>query len=80
MPVLHEYFQVWGLTEERLQAAKPDAIVMHPGPLNRGIEISSDVADGGRSVILQQVSYGIAIRMAVMSMVPGRGAEADDAG
>tara|TARA_B100000405_G_scaffold176246_1_gene123232 strand:+ start:262 stop:1239 length:978 start_codon:yes stop_codon:yes gene_type:complete len=80
LPSSHEYFQVWGLTEERLQAAKPDAIVMHPGPLNRGIEISSDVADGGRSVILQQVSYGIAIRMAVMSMVLGRGAEADDAG
>jgi aspartate carbamoyltransferase catalytic subunit len=74
LPSSHEYFQVWGLTEERLQEAKPDAIVMHPGPLNRGVEISSEVADGDRSVILQQVSYGIAIRMAVMSMALGRGA------
>jgi aspartate carbamoyltransferase catalytic subunit len=79
LPSSHEYFQVWGLTEERLSAAKPDAIVMHPGPLNRGVEISSGVADGGHSVILQQVSYGIAIRMAVMAMTLGRGAEADDA-
>jgi aspartate carbamoyltransferase catalytic subunit len=79
LPSSHEYFQVWGLTAERLQAAKPDAIVMHPGPLNRGVEISSDVADGGRSVILQQVSFGIAVRMAVMSIVLGRGAENPDA-
>ena len=68
LPSEHEYFQLYGLTEERLQAAKPDAIVMHPGPINRGVEMDSQVADGPRSVILQQVSYGIAVRMAVMSM------------
>ena len=60
------------LTEEKLALAKPDAIVMHPGPINRGIEIDSEVADGGHSVILEQVSNGIAVRMAVMSMCLGR--------
>ena len=68
LPSEHEYFQLYGLTEERLSVAKPDAIVMHPGPINRGVEMDSQVADGSRSVILQQVSYGIAVRMAVMSM------------
>jgi aspartate carbamoyltransferase catalytic subunit len=68
LPSEHEYFQLYGLTDERLENAKPDAIVMHPGPINRGVEMDSSVADGPRSVILQQVSYGIAIRMAVMSM------------
>jgi len=68
LPSEHEYFQLFGLTDERLEAAKPDAIVMHPGPINRGVEMDSLVADGPRSVILQQVSHGIAIRMAVMSM------------
>jgi aspartate carbamoyltransferase catalytic subunit len=68
LPSEHEYFQLYGLTEERLQAAKEDAIVMHPGPINRGVEMDSQVADGPRSVILQQVSHGIAVRMAVMSM------------
>jgi aspartate carbamoyltransferase catalytic subunit len=68
LPSEHEYYQLFGLTEERLKAAKPDAIVMHPGPINRGVEMDSQVADGPRSVILQQVSYGIAVRMAVMSM------------
>ena len=68
LPSEHEYYQLYGLTEERLQAAKPDAIVMHPGPINRGVEMDSQVADGPRSVILQQVSHGIAVRMAVMSM------------
>jgi aspartate carbamoyltransferase catalytic subunit len=68
LPSEHEYFQLFGLTEKRLQYAKPDAIVMHPGPINRGVEIDTLVADGPRSVILQQVSFGIAIRMAVMSM------------
>jgi aspartate carbamoyltransferase catalytic subunit len=71
LPSEHEYFQLYGLTEERLSVAKPDAIVMHPGPINRGVEIGSEVADGSRSVILQQVTYGIAIRMAVMSMAIG---------
>jgi aspartate carbamoyltransferase catalytic subunit len=68
LPSEHEYFQLYGLTEARLAVAKPDAIVMHPGPINRGVEMDSQVADGSRSVILQQVSYGIAVRMAVMSM------------
>jgi aspartate carbamoyltransferase catalytic subunit len=71
LPSEQEYYQLYGLTEKRLAAAKPDAIVMHPGPINRGVEISSEVADGTRSVILQQVTYGIAIRMAVMSMTIG---------
>lgn len=68
LPSEHEYFQLFGLTDERLESAKNDAIVMHPGPINRGVEMDSLVADGPRSVILQQVSHGIAIRMAVMSM------------
>ena len=68
LPNEHEYFRLYGVTDERLKSAKPDAIVMHPGPMNRGIEMDSEVADGPRSVILQQVSYGIAVRMAVMSM------------
>lgn len=72
LPSAHEYFQTYGVTEKRLRAAKRDAIVMHPGPINRGIEIDSAVADGPRSVILQQVSYGIAVRMAVMAMIMGR--------
>jgi aspartate carbamoyltransferase catalytic subunit len=59
----------YGLTPERLALAKPDAIVMHPGPINRGIEIDSAVADGPRSVILDQVRFGIAVRMAVLSIV-----------
>jgi len=71
LPSEHEYFQLYGLTEERLQGAKQDAIVMHPGPINRGVEMASQVADGPRSVILQQVSFGIAVRMAVMSMAMG---------
>lgn len=68
IPSAHEYFARYGLTEARLGNARPDAIVMHPGPINRGVEIASEVADGNRSVILQQVTHGIAIRMAVMSM------------
>ncbi len=68
LPSESEYFRLYGLTNERLEAAKPDAIVMHPGPMNRGVEMDSEVADGPRSVILQQVSYGIAVRMAVMSL------------
>ncbi|HHI76452.1 MAG TPA: aspartate carbamoyltransferase catalytic subunit [Gammaproteobacteria bacterium] len=68
LPSEEEYFRLYGLTNERLAVAKPDAIVMHPGPMNRGVEMDSEVADGPRSVILQQVSYGIAVRMAVMSL------------
>jgi aspartate carbamoyltransferase catalytic subunit len=77
LPSSHEFFQYYGVTEEKLAVAHPDAIVMHPGPLNRGVEIDSDVADGSRSVILNQVSYGIAIRMAVMSMAIGSHAAAE---
>lgn len=69
LPSEREYFSLYGLTEERVKLAKPDAIVMHPGPVNRGVEIDSRVADGSQSVILQQVTNGIAVRMAVMSMV-----------
>ena len=68
LPSESEYFKCFGLTEERLKIAKPDAIVMHPGPINRGVEIDSNVADGPQSVILKQVSNGIAIRMAIMAM------------
>jgi aspartate carbamoyltransferase catalytic subunit len=68
LPSEHEFFQLYGLTEARLAEAHPEAIVMHPGPINRGVEIESQVADGPRSVILEQVSNGIAVRMAVMSM------------
>lgn len=69
---------MYGLTREKLRIAKPDAIVMHPGPINRGVEIESAVADGPQSVILDQVTYGISIRMAVMSMVLGRDAQSDN--
>jgi aspartate carbamoyltransferase catalytic subunit len=65
------FFRQFGLTQERLALAKPDAIVMHPGPMNRGVEIDSKVADGVQSVILKQVTFGIAVRMAVMSIVAG---------
>lgn len=71
LPSESEYFAGWGLTPERLRLAKPDAIVMHPGPINRGVEIDSRVADGPQSVILEQVTNGIVIRMAVMAMVAG---------
>ena len=68
LPSESEFFRLYGLNNEKLQLAKPDAIVMHPGPINRGVEIASEVADGPRSVILNQVTFGIAVRMAVMSM------------
>lgn len=77
LPSEQEYYQRYGLTAEKLRLAKPDAIVMHPGPINRGVEIASEVADGPQSVILQQVSNGIAVRMAVMSIVLGRPQEQD---
>ncbi len=66
-----EFYKYYGITDDTLALAKPDAIVLHPGPMNRGVEIDSSVADGGQSVILPQVSFGIAIRMAVMSIVAG---------
>ncbi|MGG2395373.1 aspartate carbamoyltransferase catalytic subunit [Pseudomonas sp. SH1-B] len=68
LPSEGEFYRLFGLTEQRLAKAKPDALVMHPGPINRGVEIESAVADGPQSVILNQVTYGIAIRMAVLSM------------
>ncbi len=71
LPSSHEYFKHYGLTQKKLEFAKPDAIVMHPGPMNRGVEIESAVADGPQSVILNQVTFGIAVRMAVMSIVAG---------
>ena len=71
LPSAQEYFKSYGLTPERLALAKPDAIVMHPGPMNRGVEIDSAVADGAQAVILPQVTFGIAVRMAVMSIVAG---------
>lgn len=71
LPSEHEYFEYYGLSEDVLEVAHPDAIVMHPGPINRGVEIASNVADGSRSVILEQVSNGIAVRMAVMAMTLG---------
>jgi len=72
LPSEKEYFRTFGLSQERLQRAKPDAIVMHPGPANRGVEIESSVMDGAQSVILQQVSFGISVRMAIMSMIVGQ--------
>jgi aspartate carbamoyltransferase catalytic subunit len=71
LPSSQEFFQTFGLTPERLALARPDAIVMHPGPMNRGVEIDSAVADGKQSVILPQVTYGIAVRMAVMAILGG---------
>jgi len=79
LPSEQEYFQMYGLTEKRLRLAKPDAIVMHPGPINRGVEIESSVADGPQSVILEQVTNGISVRMAVMSMALGREPETSEA-
>ena len=71
IPDEQTYFEGFGLTNERLKFAKPDAIVMHPGPVNRGIELSSNVADGPQSAILQQVTNGIAVRMAVIEILAG---------
>jgi aspartate carbamoyltransferase catalytic subunit len=74
LPSAGEFFKNYGLTPEKLALAKADAIVMHPGPINRGVEIDSAVADGAQSVILPQVTFGIAVRMAVMSMIAGNSA------
>ena len=71
LPSAGEFFKCYGLTAEKLARARPDAIVMHPGPMNRGVEIDSPVADGRQSVILPQVTFGIAVRMAVMSTLAG---------
>jgi aspartate carbamoyltransferase catalytic subunit len=79
LPSAQEYFESYGLTQAKLNFAKPDAIVMHPGPINRGVEIASPVADGAQSVILEQVTHGIAVRMAVMSMCLGSHSEQAEA-
>jgi aspartate carbamoyltransferase catalytic subunit len=74
-PTMREYAIHYGLTRERLKLAKPTAIVLHPGPMNRGIEIASDVADGSSSLILNQVEYGLAVRMAVLYLLSGGSSE-----
>jgi aspartate carbamoyltransferase catalytic subunit len=75
-PSLREYFNVFGLTEARVRRARPDVIIMHPGPINRGVEIASEVADGPYSVILEQVANGVSVRMAVLYLLAG-GPEVD---
>ena len=75
-PSVREYFNTFGMTEDRVRRAKPDVIIMHPGPMNRGVEIASEVADGPYSVILEQVANGVAVRMAVLYLLAGE-AEAD---
>jgi aspartate carbamoyltransferase catalytic subunit len=70
-PSLREYFNLFGMTEERVRLARPDVIIMHPGPMNRGVEIASEVADGPYSVILEQVANGVAVRMAVLYLLAG---------
>jgi aspartate carbamoyltransferase catalytic subunit len=80
IPSTREYFRLFGLTEERVRLAKSDVIIMHPGPMNRGVEIDSKVADGDYSVILEQVANGVAVRMAVLYLLAGgRETEGDDA-
>ena len=70
-PSLREYFRTFGMTEERVKLARPDVIIMHPGPINRGVELDPTIADGPRSVILDQVARGVAIRMAVLYLLGG---------
>ena len=70
-PSLNEYTTLFGLTRARLAKTKPDVLIMHPGPVNRGVEIDSEVADCARSVILEQVTNGLAVRMAVLFLVAG---------
>jgi aspartate carbamoyltransferase catalytic subunit len=76
-PSLREYFNVFGMTAERVRLAKPGVIIMHPGPINRGVEIASEVADGPYSVILEQVANGVAVRMAVLYLLAGGVEEGD---
>ena len=68
-PTEAEYHKFWGITEKRLRLAKPDALLMHPGPMNRGVEITSEVADGNQSDILDQVTNGVAVRMALLYLL-----------
>jgi aspartate carbamoyltransferase catalytic subunit len=77
-PTLREYSELYGLNSDRMKKAKPDVTVMHPGPLNRGVEITPDVADGPHSVILEQVRYGLAVRMAVIYLLSGGELESED--
>jgi aspartate carbamoyltransferase catalytic subunit len=77
IPSTREYFTLFGLTPERVRRAKPDVIIMHPGPMNRGVEIDSDVADGPYSVILEQVTNGVAVRMAVLYLLAGHETHVD---
>ena len=72
IPSVREYFALFGMTPARLRRARTDVILMHPGPMNRGVEIDSEVADGASSVILEQVSNGVAVRMAVLYLLAGR--------
>ena len=74
-PSDREYFNLFGLTRERLRRARPNVLVMHPGPINRGVEIAPDVADGAESVILEQVTNGVAVRMAVLYVLASRNEE-----
>jgi len=76
-PSVREYFRYYGLTRQRVETAKPDVIIMHPGPMNRGVEIASDVADGPYSVILDQVSSGVAVRMAILYLLLGAHGSSD---
>ena len=71
VPSLREYNRVWGVTARRLELAPQDLLILHPGPMNRGVEIDSDVADGSHSVILNQVTNGVAVRMAVLYLLAG---------
>ncbi len=71
-PSIREYHQLYGITEKRLEKAKEDAVIMHPGPINRGVELAFDVADSSRSVILEQVTNGVAVRMAILYLLSGR--------
>ena len=72
VPSLRDYSRFFGINAKNVRAAKHDAIVMHPGPINRGVELTSDVADGARSVILDQVAYGVSVRMAVLEKVAAK--------
>src|SRR5207244_855869 len=74
-PSIHEYARLFGMNSERLHRAKPDILLLAPGPINRGVEVTPEVADGPHSAILQQVSNGVAVRMAVLSLLCGPASE-----
>ena len=76
-PSVKEYFDLYGLSERKMKWAKPDTIVMHPGPINRGVEIDPDLADGHNSVILEQVNNGVAVRMAILYLLLGADEETE---